>query len=133
MDKIQGFRVQNHLVARRSTQSFILPRSIKWVPGVSGNLVVKSKLPPRSGFSLEEVEHYSIKRGHKAFFIQFSSWLSSFTRRVPSFSIKTFSQFLSVLMVLSLLSFVFCSCSMIVNFASVLKSWSLCAIYSNCT
>ena len=26
--------------------SFILPRSIKWVPGISGNLVVKSKLPP---------------------------------------------------------------------------------------
>ena len=44
------------LVAPRSTQSFILPRSMKWVPGISGNLVVKSKLPPRSGFSLEAVE-----------------------------------------------------------------------------
>ena len=26
------------------------------VPGISGNLVVKSKLPPRSGSSLEAVE-----------------------------------------------------------------------------
>ena len=40
----------NHWVARRSTQPFILPRLIKWVPGLSGNLVVESKLlPPRSG------------------------------------------------------------------------------------
>ena len=53
---IQGSRVQNHRVAPRSTQPFILPRSIKLVPGNSGNLVVKSKLPPRSGSSLEAVE-----------------------------------------------------------------------------
>ena len=53
---IQGSRVQNHWVAPRSTQPFILPRSIKLVPGISGNLVVKSKLPPRSGSSLEAVE-----------------------------------------------------------------------------
>ena len=44
---IQGSRVQNHWVA---------PRSIKSVPGISGNLVVKSKLPPRSCSSLEAVE-----------------------------------------------------------------------------
>ena len=43
-------------VASRSTQPFILPRSIKWVPGVSGNLVVKRKLSPRSGSSLEAIE-----------------------------------------------------------------------------
>ena len=53
---IQGSRVQNHWVAPRSTQPFILPRSIKWVPGISGKLVVKSKLPPRSGSSLEAVK-----------------------------------------------------------------------------
>ena len=29
----------------RSTQPFILLRSIKWVPGISENLVIKSKLP----------------------------------------------------------------------------------------
>ena len=52
----RGSRVQNHWVAARSTQPFILPQSIKWVPGISGNLVVKSKLLPRSGSSLEAVE-----------------------------------------------------------------------------
>ena len=39
-----------------STQSFILLRLIKWVPWISGDLVVKSKLPPWSGSSLEVVE-----------------------------------------------------------------------------
>ena len=38
------------------TQPFILLMLIKWVPGNSGNLVAKKKLPPRSGFSLEVVE-----------------------------------------------------------------------------
>ena len=51
----QVSRVQNHLVAPRSTQPFILPRSIKLVSGISGNLVVKSKLPPRSGTSLRQL------------------------------------------------------------------------------
>ena len=53
---IQGSRVQNHWVAPRSTQPFILPRSTKWVPGISGNLVIKSKLPPLSDSSFETVE-----------------------------------------------------------------------------
>ena len=35
-------------MAPRSTQPFILPRSIKWLQGIFGNLVVKSKLPPQS-------------------------------------------------------------------------------------
>ena len=52
---IQGYRVQNYRVALWSTQAFILLRFIKGVPGISGNLVVKSKLPPRSGTSLEAV------------------------------------------------------------------------------
>ena len=56
---IQGSHVQNHWVAPRSTQSFILPRSIRWAPGISGNLVVKSKLPPQSGSTLESVEPHS--------------------------------------------------------------------------
>ena len=51
-------RDQNHWVAPRSTQPFILPNSIKWAPGICGNWMVKSKLSPRSG----------IKRGHKVFF-----------------------------------------------------------------
>ena len=53
---IQGSLVQNHWAAPRLTQPFILPRSVKWVPEIAGNLVVKSKLPPRSGSSLEAVE-----------------------------------------------------------------------------
>ena len=36
--------------APRSTQPFINPKSIKLVPGTFGNLVVKSKMSPRSGF-----------------------------------------------------------------------------------
>ena len=32
---------------------FHLPRSTNWVPGIFGNLVVKNKLPPQSGSSLE--------------------------------------------------------------------------------
>ena len=53
---IQGSCVQNHWVALRLTQPFILPRLIKWVPGISGNLVVKSTLSLWSGTSLEAVE-----------------------------------------------------------------------------
>ena len=46
---VQAYHVQNHLVAPTSTQTFILPRSIRWVPKISGKLVVKSKLLPRNG------------------------------------------------------------------------------------
>ena len=66
---IQGSRVQNHRVTPRSTQPSILPRSVKWVPGISGNLMVKSKLPPQSGSSLEAVESPSIKKSHKVVFL----------------------------------------------------------------
>ena len=53
---IQESCVQNHWAAPRSTQPSTLPRSIKRVPGISGNLVIKSKLSPRSGSNLEAVE-----------------------------------------------------------------------------
>ena len=53
---IQGLRVQNHWVAPRWTQPFIVRRSIKSVPGIYGNWMVKSKLPPRRGCSPEAVE-----------------------------------------------------------------------------
>ena len=46
---------------------FILQRSIKWIPRISGNLVVKSKLPHPSGSSFPSWTP-SIKRGHKVFF-----------------------------------------------------------------
>ena len=55
---IKGSYVKNHWVAPSSTQSFILPKATKWVQGIPGNLVVKSKLPPPSGSSLEAVEPY---------------------------------------------------------------------------
>ena len=50
-------------------QPFILPRSIKWVPEISGNLVIKSKLSPRSGSSLEAVEPHPYKKGPSSFFL----------------------------------------------------------------
>ena len=53
----------------RLTQPFILPRSVKWAPEISGNLVVKSKLPPRSGSSLEAVEPHPWKEAINFFFI----------------------------------------------------------------
>ena len=63
-------------MAPRSTQSFILARSIKLVLGISGNLVVKSKLPHRSGSSLEAVEPHSQKGAIKFFFKFFFSGIS---------------------------------------------------------
>ena len=45
----RGPSVQNDWAVLRSTQPFILPGSIKWVPGISRELVLKSKLSPRSG------------------------------------------------------------------------------------
>ena len=53
---IKGSHVQNHWVVPRSTQPFFFLRLIKLVPGISGNLVVKSKLPSRIGPGLETVE-----------------------------------------------------------------------------
>ena len=56
VDLLHAYKhVQNHWVAPRLTQPFILPWSTKLVPEISGNLVVKSKLPLRRG--LEAVEH----------------------------------------------------------------------------
>ena len=51
----------------KSTQIFFLLRLIKWLPRISGNLVVKSKLPPQNSPSLETVERHPWKRGHKVF------------------------------------------------------------------
>ena len=65
----KGWASTKYKVAPSSTQPFILSRLIKWVPGISGNLVVKSKLPPQSGTSLEGSWIPSIKRGDKVFFI----------------------------------------------------------------
>ena len=40
----------------------------KWVPGIFGNLMVKSKLSPRSGSTLEAVETHPWKGAIKVFF-----------------------------------------------------------------
>ena len=40
--RIQESGVQNHWLVPRSTQPFIHPWLIKWIPGISRNLVVKS-------------------------------------------------------------------------------------------
>ena len=40
----------------------------KWVPAISRNLMVKGKLPPQSGSSLETVELHSWKRAIKYFY-----------------------------------------------------------------
>ena len=67
-----GYRVQNHWVAPRSTQPFMLPRLMKWVLGISGNWMVKSELPPRSGCSLEAIEPHQYKGAIKfGFFCPF--------------------------------------------------------------
>ena len=50
------YHVQNHWVAPRSTQTFIHPGLIKLVLRISRNLVIKSKLTPRSGCSLKAVD-----------------------------------------------------------------------------
>ena len=65
--KIYTLKLIIALKFSRSIQPFILLRSTKWVPGISANLVVKSKLPPQSGSSLEAVEPIH-KKGPWSFF-----------------------------------------------------------------
>ena len=61
-----GVPCSRPLGGSKLTQLFILPRLIKWVPGISGNLVVKGKLPPPNGSSLEAVEPHPQKRALKS-------------------------------------------------------------------
>ena len=61
---IQGSHIQNNCVAPNSTRSFIHLRSIKWVPGISENIVVKIKFLPRSGsVALRQLDHIVYKKG----------------------------------------------------------------------
>ena len=62
---MHGSQDQNYWVAPKSTQPFIIPRSIKWVPEILGYLAVKSKLSPCSGTVALRQLNQSIKRGHK--------------------------------------------------------------------
>ena len=70
---ILGSCVKNYWVAPRLSQPFICPRLIKWVLEISKKLLVKSKLPPESGSSLETVEPHSQKWVTKFVFFY---WLS---------------------------------------------------------
>ena len=65
--EFMGSRVQNHWVASRSTQRFILPRSISLIPGPSGNWMVKSKLSPRCGSATLRQFNPIDKMGLKSF------------------------------------------------------------------
>ena len=82
----QEYRVLNHWVAPRSAQSFILPRSIKWVPGISWNLVLSSKLPPQSGSSLETAEPHTWKWVIKFFCYYFILFFSTCCFLTPPLS-----------------------------------------------
>ena len=65
-----GVACSNPLGGSRSTQLFILPRSIRWVPGTSRNFVVKSKLPPGSGsVALNDLNPIHKKGAIKLFFL----------------------------------------------------------------
>ena len=52
-------------MAPRSTQPFVLLRSIKWELEIPGDLVVKSKQSPRGGSSLEAVKPLAMKHNFK--------------------------------------------------------------------
>ena len=60
------------MVSPRLIQPFILSRSIKWVLGSPGNLVVKSKLSYNSGFAALRQLNAIHKKGLKSFFKVFS-------------------------------------------------------------
>ena len=66
---IQGSCVQNHWMAPRSTQSFILLRSIKRVAEIYGNLLVKSKLPFWSDSLALRQLNVIYKKGSLSFFL----------------------------------------------------------------
>ena len=77
----------------RLMQPFILPRLIKWVPGISGNLVVKSKLPPHSSsVVLKQLNpmhfkgQWSLKFNFYSRIVNMSGfWISRVTQGLPIF------------------------------------------------
>ena len=67
---IQGSRIQNYWVAPKSTQPFIVSRSIKWVTGISLDLVVKSKMSPRSRSAAFKQLNPNYIKGVMTFFLK---------------------------------------------------------------
>ena len=78
-------------MAPRSTKPFIFPRLIKWVPGISGNLVVKSKLPPRN-------TSVALRHHHKKGIIKFDglkdSWFYGLQNCFANFRKNNFTKLL---------------------------------------
>ena len=74
------FHVQDHWLAPRSTQPFILQRSIKWAPGISGNLVVKVTCLIEVALKPWGSWNPSIKRGYKVFLKKIKSKLLPSTK-----------------------------------------------------
>ena len=60
--------VQNHWVAPKLNQLFILPRPINLVLGTPGDLMVKSKLSPRTGSVVLKQFNPIHKKRPKSFF-----------------------------------------------------------------
>ena len=56
--------------AGRSTQPFILPRLIKWVPGISENLVVKVNCVLKVALALREKSYLDIDLEKPFFFLK---------------------------------------------------------------
>ena len=71
---IHGSVVENHWVAPKSTQLFILRRLFKWVQGIPGDLAVKNKLSPCSGSVVSwDSWTQSLKRENEVFFYYYHS------------------------------------------------------------
>ena len=72
-------------LASRFTQTFILLRLIRLIPGIPGNLVVKNKLSPQS--SLAALRQLNpLQRGHK-FFLKVLVIVELFISLAPFYSI----------------------------------------------
>ena len=72
---IQGFQVQNHRVDPKSTQSFIFPKSIKWVQAEVCNFIKKETLT--RVFSCEFCEISKNTFLHRTSLQQMKSWKKS--------------------------------------------------------
>ena len=81
---IQEPRFQNYSVAPSSTEPFILPRKIIWVPGTPGDLMLKRKLSPRSDYAAVR----QLSPIHKIRFIKFFFFYSKLSPTPSSSCLK---------------------------------------------
>ena len=80
----QESQIQNHWVASRLNQPFLLPMSIKWVPGTPGDLVVKVNCLLVVALWHWDSRTPSIKRDHKPFMLWYHSEKQFFNIKVES-------------------------------------------------